>query len=287
MAIQNVYSGTGVKPRPTGTSTLTASQVGDIFGNREPSMISATGGWNAPFSIPAYTIPGAMPRTGGTGVVASPLSGFGFRGTQNEKTKPTQQGIRWDDIISRVGQPYGTLQARLADLVNAERGNIQSGASRAATYLSEMDPMAAYRETIPALQAPTAAASTYLGAIGADPAQVQALQNLQNQMLSSQATGQTNFGQAVDTSQNNYRLAQLADVYANQQRADAALGQQYGAQTAAIDMARINQENAVRQQLLELQLQLVQMAASKDGSSRALEKQGLDFASLLGALGVA
>jgi hypothetical protein len=176
-------------------------------------------------------------------------------------------GIDWQAILEGIRKPYESLRTSLSDLVNAERGNIQTGASRAATFLGEMDPMAAYRETYPTFQAPTAAASTYLGAIGASPAQVEALRNLQNQMMASQSASQQGFGQAVDTSQNNFRLAQLADVYANQQRADAALGQQYGAQSAAIDMARIQQENVMRQQILETQLRLLEMAAKEGGGN--------------------
>ena len=241
--------------------------------------------------LPQATLPlPSAPKTGGTGVSRSPLSGFRFRMPEQEQTQPTPQGISWESIMQGVGQPYRDLIGQLNTLVEQERGNINSGASSLASYLQGMDPMAGYRETAPALQAPTAAASGYLGAIGADPMQIQALQNLQNQMMASQAAGQSAFGQAVDTSQANYRAAQLAEAAMNQQRAQAALSSQLGGQTAAINMARIQQENAVRQALLELQLQLIQMAAQNKGEidlggDRGQNQPELTLGMLLGQIG--
>lgn len=239
----------------------------------------------------AYVPPKTTSGTRSTGVTYNPLSRLsGFRMPQTETPQPTQQGISWESILQGVGQPYRDLMGNLGTLVEQERNNINAGAGSLASYLSGMDPMAGYRETAPALQAPTAAASTYLGAIGADPAQVQALQNLQNQMMASQSAGQSAFGRAVDTSQANYRAAQLAEAAMNQQRAQAALGNQYGAQTTAINMARIQQENAVRQALMELQLQLIQMAAQNKGEIDLGGRQNrgqepLTLGALLGAIG--
>ena len=242
------------------------------------------------------TLP-TLPKSTGTrstGVTYNPLSSLsrlsGFRMPKPDTPPPTQQGISWESILQGVGQPYRDLIGNLGTIVEQERNNINAGAGSLASYLSGMDPMAGYRETAPALQAPTAAASTYLGAIGANPAQVQALQNLQNQMMASQSAGQSAFGQAVDTSQANYRAAQLAEAAINQQRAQAALGNQYGAQTTAINMARIQQENAVRQALMELQLQLIQMAAQNKGEidlggRRDTNQEPLTLGALLGAIG--
>jgi hypothetical protein len=245
-------------------------------------------------------IPGNT-STGGTGVMRAPyidpltaallssgwdgrrIGGFG----DSQRTETPGPSINWDAIFSSVGDPYSRLQSQLGQTVESERRRIDSGANVAANSLQTTDPMAGYRETYPSFQAPTAAASTYLGAIGANPAQVQALQDYQNQMMASQSASQQGFGQAVDASQGNWRLAQLADIYSNRQLADSQLGQQFGAQSTAIGMAKNMAEASVRQELLALQMELIKAAMSqRDGiKSGPGNDQRITLSSLLQGLG--
>lgn len=183
------------------------------------------------------------------------LSG-GFGASLQKPGVPDAVTTSINDQISKYGTMYGDLVKRLQEFTAGERQNITNASSRAATYMGEIDPMAGYRPTFTALQAPQAAASTYLGAIGADPAQVQAQQALANQLMASQAGDQSQFAQAVDAAQRNYRLNQLAEVYANQARAESALGAATSAQQTQIGLKQMEEENALRKMLLEYQMQL-------------------------------
>ena len=177
--------------------------------------------------------------------------------------------IDWNSLVESSTKPYEALGRELGALTEAERQRINQATSAATTYLGEVDPMAAYRETYRTLEAPMAASSSYLGAIGANPAQVEAQRNLANQLMASQAAGQQGFAGAVDQASANYRLAQLADAYANQQRAQTGLGAASNAQQIALQMAAAQQRNQIAQMALEAQLRLMEIQAQQKGRGLA------------------
>ena len=194
-----------------------------------------------------------------TAAPAPPPSG-GFGGTLN---------YDWDKILGEYNKPYGELTKQLADLTARERLNIQNVGARAGEYLRNMDPMAGYRPTFAALEAPTAASAGYLNAIGASPAQVEAQRNLLNQLMSSQATSQSQFSNAVDASQTNFRLAQLAEMYANQQAAESRLGQTEAQNLTQLELRRIADINAIRKMIMDFENQ--KLAIQMEASNRMAE----------------
>lgn len=160
-------------------------------------------------------------------------------------------GVNWDEVLGEYNKPFGELRDRLAELVGSERTNIQNAASRAADFYSTIDPQAGYRPTYTTFQAPQAAMQNYLQAIGANPEQVNAQRDLMNQLMAAQALNQTQYGSAVDQAQNNFRLQQLAEVYANQQLASGALSNTATQQNIQMELARIAAINAVRKMQFE------------------------------------
>lgn len=201
----------------------------------------------------------------GTGTGGGSNTGIfrGFGGFGGEATQPTPDTpLNWNDILAKAQAPYDTLSQQLRALTETERANIAQATSQAASALQSIDPMAAYRETYRAAEATPAAAMSYLGAIGANPAQVEAQRNLANQLMAAQSASQQGFGSAVDQANQNYRLAQLSEAYLNQQRANAGLGAMSAAQQGAIGLAATQQRNDIAKMLLDLQLQLLQQAAS-------------------------
>lgn len=253
----------GAMPTSTGvfvspTSGLPTGVRASIWGSTSPSNYS-------PYvsTTPAYTLPGAP--AGGSGGGGGGFRGFNFNvggvgtGDQQSGDRP----IDWNELLEASTRPYGALSEQLRALTEAERQRIQSATSSAATFLGETDPMARYRETYRALEAPTASAASYLGAIGANPAQVEAQRNLANQLMAQQAAGQQTFSGAVDQANQNYRLAQLAEAYANQQRGMIGLESASSAQQAAIQMAATQQRNEVAKMMLEAQLRLLEIQAQQ------------------------
>lgn len=197
---------------------------------------------------------------GGSGSNTGIFRGFRMPNTETDPTPDTP--LNWNDILARSQAPYDTLSAQLRELVEKERGNIAQATSQAVNSLGSVDPLAGYRETYRAAEVAPAAAMSYLNAIGANPAQVEAQRNLANQLIGAGMTSQQGFSSAVDQANQNYRLAQLAEAYLNQQRADAGLGAMSTAQQGAISMAATQQRNDIAKMLLEVQLQLLQQAAS-------------------------
>lgn len=253
---------TGVFTSPT--AGLPTSVRGAFWGT--PVINSNTGlpANYAPFvnRTPNYSVPGATSSGGGG------LGGFKginfFDGMSGSGMDRSGGGsINWNELLEASTRPYSGLSDQLRALTEAERQRIQSATSAATTFLGEVDPMAGYRETYRALEAPTASAASYLGAIGANPAQVEAQRNLANQLMAQQAAGQQTFSGAVDQSNQNYRLAQLADAYANQQRGMIGLESASSAQQAAIQMAATQQRNEVAKMMLEAQLRLLEIQAQQ------------------------
>lgn len=240
-----------------------------LLGGGPPSRTGGTGVSRAPYIDP-YTARLLQVRGGGGG------GGFsgGFRMPQGASP------LNWNDILARAQEPYSALIERLKATTEAERQRIGQATNAATTFLGEIDPMAGYRESFQALSAPTASAATYLGAIGADPAQVQAQQNLANQLMAQQAASQQGFAGTVDQASQNYRLAQLAEAYANQQRAQYGLEATSGAQQAAIEMASTQQRNELAKMILDAQLRLLEIQANKRGGGGITNQFAINPATL-------
>ena len=202
---------------------------------------------------------------GGRGVYRTLFSGAQVKGTpQATPAEDTRPGI-----FDMVRQQYGDLEKQLMDLRRQYATGINESTGSTARMLQGVDPTAAYRITAPSLAAPPAAATSYLEAIGANPAQVQAQQAYMNQMMQSQAGTQSDYQRAVDQANAAYREAQIAELYRNQAEAQAGLGAATQGQVAQLGMQRLKDEQAIRNALLEYQLAVLQAQAqqSRGGGS--------------------
>ena len=219
------------------------------------------------------------PPRGKTGVVLSPLQKLyqgwgGLRGGSGGEGQP--EAPTTPSVIERIRETYGGLENQLNQLRANEQQRIGQSTASTIRALESMDPLAGYRQTVPLLASPQAAASTYLSAIGASPSQVQAQQALANQMMASQSADQSAFQQAMDQYAQQYRQAQQAEAYRNQAQAEAALGYATQAQQVGLTMARMQQEEAIRKMLLEAQLQLALQQGQGGGGRNQLQAlQGL------------
>lgn len=218
---------------------------------------------------------GGSTRGNRPGVSLGPLSPLlllnrrwgGLRGGANMgQTPPVAPSV--PPAVQRIRETYGNLSNQLRQMSADEAQRIAQSTGSTIRALQTIDPMAGYRETAPILSAPQASAASYLGAIGANPAQVQAQQALGNQMLASQSAGQSAFAQAMDQYAQNYRRAQESEAYTNQDRALAALNYATQAQNLGIDMARMEQENAIRKMLLDYQIALATANMKTGGRNR-------------------
>lgn len=184
-------------------------------------------------------------------------------GSGGGAAKPAQPAV--PPVIQRIRDMYGNLGSQLGQLSADERQRIIQSTGDTVRMLQTIDPLAGYRETAPQLSAPAAAATSYLNAIGANPAQVQAQQALGNQMLASQAQSQSAFSNAMDQYLNNYQKAQEAQAYLNQNQALANLGYSTNAQQAGIGFAQMQAENQIRQMMLDYMAKVQAAAAQASG----------------------
>lgn len=210
---------------------------------------------------------GGMPTggRGGTGVVPSIFSGARMR-RPKEAEAPVEQG---PGIFDQIRSSYGNLTDELMRMRDQYAQDITQSTGSTARFLEGVDPTAAYRETAPMLAAPTAASATYLQAIGANPANVQAQRDFMNQMMASQVASQGAYTQATDTTNQAYRQAQLAELYRNQSEAQAGLNAATMGARTGIGLKQLEQEQAIRNALLEYQLALMMEQAKKGGSNGA------------------
>lgn len=198
---------------------------------------------------------------GGTGVYRTLFSGADVKGAPKEApAEDTRPGI-----FDMVRQQYGDLENQLTELSRQYASGINESTGSTARMLQTVDPTAAYRVTAPSFAAPPAAATSYLQAIGANPAQVQAQQAYMNQMMQSQAGSQSDYQRAVDQANTAYREAQVAELYRNQAEAQAGLGAATQGQRAMLNMQRLKDEQGIRNALLEYQLALMQAQAQRGG----------------------
>lgn len=203
-----------------------------------------------------------LPKSGGgkTGVTRGLFANVQMRGGTpgGESPQDTRPGI-----FDMVRQQYGDLENQLMELSRQYATGINESTGSTARMLQSVDPTAAYRITAPSLAAPPAAATSYLEAIGANPAQVQAQQAYMNQMMQSQMGSQNDYQRAVDQANSAYREAQIAELYRNQAEAQAGLGAATQGQRAALGMQRLKDEQAIRNALLEYQLAVLQSQAQQ------------------------
>ena len=219
---------------------------------------------------------GGTSNTSRPGVVRSPLSGLNAWNLLNPKFQginfPRNAGPQQPSgppppppVIQRIRDLYGGLESQLKGISADEAQRIAQSTASTVRSLQSIDPLAGYRESAPLLSAPTAAATSYLQAIGASPTQVTAQQALGNQMLASQTANQSAFAQAMDQYARDYRRAQEAETYRNQDQALAALNYATQSQNVGLQMARMQQEQEIRKMLLEYQLALAAKAGGRGG----------------------
>lgn len=278
MPIENIGRGSGAgrpatKPKNAGSST--GPWAGAVFGALPPAY--------GPGSAPNYITPLAMNDRaytqtgggGGRGVTRGMFGGAKFGGGPGvaQPAEEAQPGIL--DLIRRQ---YGGLENQLMELSRQYATGINESTGSTARMLQSVDPTAAYRITAPSLAAPPAAATSYLEAIGANPAQVQAQQDYLNQMMQSQAGSQSDYQRAVDQANAAYREAQISELYRNAAEAQAGLGAATQGQVAALGMQRLKDEQAIINALLEYQL--AAMKESGGGGGRGNAGAGLPFPNL-------
>lgn len=202
---------------------------------------------------------GSIGNTGGSGGIDyGPIRQQNFI-ARYQKPKPPQG----PNILDQIRQQYGSLASELDRLTNQYRQDIGRSTGYTVDQLSGVDPLAAYRVTAPTLQAPTASAASYLSAIGANPAQVEAQRDFMNQMMQSQTASQSDYSQALDQSQQAYRQAQIAEVLRNANEANAALSAASIGQRSAVGLKQLEAEQAIKQALLDYQLQLLLQEPSR------------------------
>ena len=279
MPIENIGRGSGAgrpaaKPPATKNPSLPAWQQAAIWSRTTP----AYGPGSAPNYITPLSISDSVytPTGGGDrGVTRGLFGGAKFGGGPGvaQPAEEAQPGIL--DLIRRQ---YGGLENQLMELSRQYATGINESTGSTARMLQSVDPTAAYRITAPSLAAPPAAATSYLNAIGANPAQVQAQQDYLNQMMQSQAGSQSDYQRAVDQANAAYREAQISELYRNAAEAQAGLGAATQGQVAALGMQRLKDEQAIINALLEYQL--AAMKESGGGGGRGNAGAGLPFPNL-------
>lgn len=207
-----------------------------------------------------------------TGVTLGPLNPWwgklnNWGGSMRTQAQPAPAPTT-PPVIENIRQMYGNLGTQLNQLSATEADRIAQSSGNTVRALQAIDPMAGYRQTAPMLAAPQAAATSYLQAIGANPSQVTAQQALANQLMQSQSQSQDAFTQAMDQYANQYRRAQEAEVYSNQDRALAALNAATQSQNVGLQMARMEQENAIRKMLLDYQIALATAKIQRGGGGQ-------------------
>ncbi len=209
------------------------------------------------------SVGGAGGRGSGTGVDRGPFGNFRRRSGGGEQGPPEPTG---PGLLDQIRSSYGSLTDELERMRQQYAQDITQSTGSTARFLEGVDPTAAYRMTAPQFAAPTAASATYLDAIGANPASVQAQRDFMNQMMASQSQSQGEYSRATDLSNNAYRQAQLAELYRNQSEAQAGLNASAMGARTGIGLKQLEQEQAIKMALLEYQLALMQKSAQKGGA---------------------
>lgn len=226
------------------------------------------------------TLP-SRPSGGRTGVSTGPLREDIPGPTGRRTGGPTmpEQPKPGPGLMDTIREQYGNLSNELMRLRDQYAKDIERSTGSTVSYLEGVDPTAAYRVTTPTLEAPIASASSYLQAIGADPAQVAAQRDYLNQMMASQTAGQNDYSRAIDESSRAYRQAQMAEVFRNAAEAQSGLNAATLGQRAAIGMRQLEAEQAVKQALLEYQLAIMTQQGKTGAAPNYI---GLPYGNLTG-----
>ena len=245
-----------------------------LFGFNPPDNRFRLGVSPLPVKTPGF-IDNKNPGGGGTGVDRGPFGNIGRRPRTPNQGPPEPTG---PGLLDQIRSSYGSLTDELERMRQQYAQDITQSTGSTARFLEGVDPTAAYRMTAPQFAAPTAASATYLDAIGANPASVQAQRDFMNQMMASQSQSQGEYSRATDLSNNAYRQAQLAELYRNQSEAQAGLNASAMGARTGIGLKQLEQEQAIKMALLEYQLALMQKSAGKGGFGR--DGEGMPYPNL-------
>lgn len=176
--------------------------------------------------------------------------------------------------------PNAVLQDLLAALTSATetaRGKITGAGEQLLAGLQSRDPMSAFEWSRPSTTIPTATLANYVQAIGGSPAEVEATQRLNQELLGSYLGDVGQFAGGVESAQTGWRGRQ-EDV-ARQMQADAlaqlALNEQ--AQRIAINMGERNRQQSLQDQALAMLLNYATARPAAGGGALNVTMPNLPF----------
>lgn len=155
----------------------------------------------------------------------------------------------------QIAQQYGSFGDKLGEAEKRAAEMISAAGGRATEALSSIDPMAQFQYQVPPTAMPLAASANYLQSIGANPADVAATQQLQQQLAMQALNAGQMFSQGESEAAARERQARLVAAQLAQQEAAGGLGASGFAMRAQIAAAQKAEEDALRRQILEAQLQ--------------------------------
>lgn len=159
-----------------------------------------------------------------------------------------------NERLAGVGARYAPMYEQLASAAAASTGQINDATAQALARLSQVDPEAAFQWAVQQSQTPGAAGMDYLQAIGANPADVEAVRALNDALLaqqlavSQQAAG--GYSQALAAE----RAARQAASALMQQEALQNLAAQQAAMRAKIADAERAARQSIEDEILQYQL---------------------------------
>lgn len=179
--------------------------------------------------------------------------------------------------LGELAGTFGGYRDSLTQLANASRGQINDATAQALARLAELDPQAAFQWAVGEAGTPGVAGSEYLSAIGANPAEVDAVRMLSDQLMRQQLSAAQQYSMGAQSSMDRERQARQAASGLMSQEALNALAQteqMRGTQIsdeetrrrqamesamrqemAAVEAERVQREQALRDQLLRYQLE--------------------------------
>lgn len=155
----------------------------------------------------------------------------------------------------RIAEQYGSFGTKLGEAEKRAAEMISAAGGRATEALSSIDPMAQFQYQVPPTAMPLAASANYLQQIGANPADVAATQQLQQQLAMQALNAGQMFSQAQADAAARERQARLSAAQLAQQEAASGLGASGFAMRSQIAAAQQAAEDALRRQIIEAQLQ--------------------------------
>jgi hypothetical protein len=160
-----------------------------------------------------------------------------------------------ESLFPQIAQQYGSFGDKLGEAEQRAAEMISAAGGRATEALSGIDPMAQFQYQVPPTAMPLAASAGYLQQIGANPADVAATQQLQQQLAMQALNAGQMFSQGESAAAARERQARLSAAQLAQQEAASGLGASGFAMRAQIAAAQKAEEDELRRQILEAQLQ--------------------------------